>query len=327
MQSCDQHSMDMMRLGFPADSCDKEEIRHAKRAERTQRQNMSVQERIVFEIGEWTVDSLAHSLSYGDEEHQVPAKVMAVLVYLAQNHERLVTREELIDAVWDGNAYVGEKALNNAIWRIRQVFDLGDEGTELVKTTPKTGYQLLAAPAFSRFENSAVDSPGGLTPLGKYLLVAAAVLAIAAIAALAMRDSPVRMIDEPLAVVTQLPGRELYAATSPDGAMFAFLHVSQQGTQDLYVQSLQNPGRQPTKFTSSDASNFAPTWAPDSSHIAYIRIDDTTLNCEIVVRDLNSNSEEVIDVCVDVGYTTLSWSPDGLWLVYRKDDPVFGPGL
>ncbi len=262
---------------------------------------MTVQERIVFEIGGWTVDSLAHSLSYGDEEHLVPAKVMAVLVYLAQNHERLVTRQELIDAVWDGNSYVGEKALNNAIWRIRQVFDLGDEGTELVKTTPKTGYQLLAAPTFSRFENNAVDTSGDSTPLGKYLLVAAAVLAIATFA---MRDPPVRLIDEPLAVVTQLPGRELYAAPSPDGSMFAFLHVSQQGTQDLYVQSLQNPGRQPTKFTSSDASNFAPTWAPDSSHIAYIRIDDLTLICEIVVRDLNTDSEEVIDVCIDVGYTT-----------------------
>ncbi len=288
---------------------------------------MTVQKRIVFEVGDWTVDSLTHSLSQGDNEHQVPAKVMAVLVHLAQNHERLVTREELIDAVWDGNAYVGEKALNNAIWRIRQVLGHDADGAEFVKTTPKTGYQLSVVPVFLRLDDGDHVASSDSNRSNNLMLIAITVIATAFIVAFVAREPVVRSVDEPLAVVTQLPGRELYAAPSPDGSMFAFLHVSQKGTQDLYVQSLIDPEGQATQFSSDDASNFTPTWAPDNRHLAYVRVDNASGLCEIVVRDLSADSEEVIDECVDIGYSTLSWSPDGRWLVFRKADPELGPGL
>jgi len=288
---------------------------------------LTVQKRIVFEVGDWTVDSLTHSLSCGSDEHQVPAKVMAVLVHLAQNYERLVTRQELIDVVWNGNGYVGEKALNNAIWRIRQVLGHDADGAEFVKTTPKTGYQLLVVPKFSTFEDSEVVAKYGSRRSNRLRLVAFAVLAFAVVVVFVIKEPLVRLVDEPLAVVTQLPGRELYAAPSPDGSMFAFLHVSQKGTQDLYVQSLKDADGQATQFSSDDASNFTPTWAPDSSHLAYVRVDNESGLCEIVVRDLSSDSEEVIDECIDIGYSTLSWSPDGRWLVYRKGDLKSGSGL
>ncbi len=286
---------------------------------------MSVQERIVFELNGWTIDSLAHSLSYGDEDYQVPAKVMAVLVVLAQNHERLVTREELIDVVWDGNSYVGEKALNNAVWRIRQVLGKNADGSEYVKTTPKTGYQLTVVPRFSVFEGT--DTQFRKRSSTRLWFVAAVVLLAVALYQFIPREPSPLSTGESLAMVTNLPGRELYAAPSPNGKMFAFLHVSQRGTQDLYVQSLEEAGAEAIRFSSDDASNFGPTWAADSQHLAYIRVDDVTDLCEVVVRDLAEDSEEVIDQCVDIGYPTLSWSPDGRWLVYRKDDPDVGPGL
>lgn len=286
---------------------------------------MSVQERIIFDVDGWTIDSLAHSLSRGDVEHHVPAKVMAVLVHLAQNNERLVTRQELIDTVWDGNQYVGEKALNNAIWRIRQVLDT--DGVGIVKTIPKTGYQLLAVPEFSRIEGGDIVSTNNSRSLSRFFFFSAALVVMAIGAFALIPKAPAPLLDQPLAVVTKLPGRELYAAPAPDGSKFAFLHVSQRGTQDLYVQSLQDPGIQAIQFSSDDASNFTPTWAPDSNHLAYVRVDNDSGLCEVVVRDLNASSEEVVDECLDVGYSTLSWSPDGSWLVYRKDDPELGPGL
>ena len=114
---------------------------------------MPVQEHVIFEVGGWTVDSLAHTLTNGSTEHQIPPKSLAVLVFLAQNHGRLVTRGELIDAVWEGNAYVGDNALNNAIWRIRQVLGRDAGGTEFVKTVPKSGYQLSPTPRFLKTDD------------------------------------------------------------------------------------------------------------------------------------------------------------------------------
>ena len=156
--------------------------RHTRRlSESVRSRSLTVQKRIVFEVGDWTVDSLTHSLSYGNDEHQVPAKVMAVLVHLAQNHERLVTRQELIDVVWDGNGYVGEKALNNAIWRIRQVLSHDVDGAEFVKTTPKTGYQLSVVPKFSTFEDSEVVAKYDSRRSNRLMPVALAVLAFAVV--------------------------------------------------------------------------------------------------------------------------------------------------
>ena len=152
---------------------------------------MRAQEHIVFQVGEWTVDSLAHTLTNDSTEYQIPPKALSVLVFLAQNHGRLVTRGELIDAVWEGNAYVGENALNNAIWRIRQVLGHDAGGTEFVKTVPKTGYQLLPTPHFLKTEASEVSAESKFHALGKYMVAAGIVLAVGA-AAVFSRTDPLR---------------------------------------------------------------------------------------------------------------------------------------
>ncbi|MEM8683299.1 MAG: winged helix-turn-helix domain-containing protein [Pseudomonadota bacterium] len=288
---------------------------------------MAVKERIVIELGEWTVDSLALSISNGNDEHHVPAKVMAVLVYLAENHGRLVTRQELIDSIWDGNTYVGEKTLTNAIWRIRQALGRDADDVEFIKTTPKIGYQLVPVPCF-RNPGDDEAAPATRPALSlTYVAVAALALGLAAVWLFAGADRGFRPAEESPLIMTQLPGRELYPAPSPDGSQFAFMHVSQAGAQDLYVQSFEDADRQPERFTAGGTSNYSPSWAPDSRHLAYIRIDDQSRRCEVVIRDMQLGEEYPADVCVAVDQRTLSWSPDGRWLVYRKADPVLGPGL
>ena len=288
---------------------------------------MQIKERQIIQIGEWSVDSLALTISKENEQHKLPAKVMAVLVYLAESHGRLVTRQELIDVVWDGNAYVGEKTLTNAIWRIRQLMGNDFDDKAFITTTPKIGYELVPSPVFSTL---VAESPTGWMASNRttrLLFVTALVLLPVAVAFQVFRSDNVLVVSEPLAVVTHLPGRELYAAPTPDGTRFAFMHVSPNGDQDLYIQSLVDTDQQPVKFTREGTSNFSPSWAPDGRHLAYVRINDSLGVCEIVVRDMTSAEETAIDECAPVAQKTLSWSPDGRWLVYRRHDPDLGPGL
>ncbi|MFL6179007.1 MAG: transcriptional regulator [Actinomycetes bacterium] len=71
-----------------------------------------------------------------------------VLVYLAKNRERVVSKEEILDAVW-GDRWVSESALTTRIKEVRRaVGDSGDEqGT--IRTVRGRGYQFVAS----------VDSP------------------------------------------------------------------------------------------------------------------------------------------------------------------------
>lgn len=68
----------------------------------------------------------------------------AVLRLLASNLSRLVTKDELMAAVWN-DAVVTEDSLTQCIADIRRA--LGDEARKIVRTVPRRGYLLLGDPA------------------------------------------------------------------------------------------------------------------------------------------------------------------------------------
>ncbi len=80
----------------------------------------------------------------------------AVLKYLALNAEKVVSKHQLMDAVWPGIA-VTDNSLVQCIHEIRQV--LGDENQSTLKTVSRRGYRLTIN------ENLAVSKPG-IPPVG-----------------------------------------------------------------------------------------------------------------------------------------------------------------
>ncbi|HEV8694998.1 MAG TPA: winged helix-turn-helix domain-containing protein, partial [Lysobacter sp.] len=65
----------------------------------------------------------------------------AVLRHLALSASRLVTKVELLDAVWPG-LVVTEGSLTQAVSDVREA--LGEAGHRVIKTVPKRGYMLVA---------------------------------------------------------------------------------------------------------------------------------------------------------------------------------------
>jgi DNA-binding winged helix-turn-helix (wHTH) protein len=80
---------------------------------------------------------------------------MDVLVYLAAEAGRVVSKEELLAAVW-GGAFVEEGALSQAVHSLRKA--LGDSARQprYIQTIPKRGYRLVA-----RVTSSEPGSGGG----------------------------------------------------------------------------------------------------------------------------------------------------------------------
>ena len=92
---------------------------------------------IIIDFGNSTLrDQSGHSISLRPQS-------FAVLRYLAENANRLVTKDELIQAVWPGIA-VTDDSIVQCIHDIRRA--LLDEDQFVLKTVPKHGYQ-LALPA------------------------------------------------------------------------------------------------------------------------------------------------------------------------------------
>jgi TolB-like protein/DNA-binding winged helix-turn-helix (wHTH) protein len=97
----------------------------------------------VFRLGEWRVDVAPGTLTRGDDQHRIEPKVMAVLALLARRAGHVVSKEEILAAVWP-DAVVEEVALARSVSELRRV--LGDEAHQprYIETLPKRGYRVIA---------------------------------------------------------------------------------------------------------------------------------------------------------------------------------------
>ena len=96
-----------------------------------------------FRLGDWKVYPQENLLKGPDRECVLEPKVMDVLVLLACRQGDVVSRQQLLDAVWT-DVVVGDEVVSRAISVLRT--ELGDDHTNsrYVKTISKRGYRLIA---------------------------------------------------------------------------------------------------------------------------------------------------------------------------------------
>lgn len=96
---------------------------------------------MVYEFGEYTLDTKRHELRRGGEPQHLEPQVYAVLCHLMEHRDRLVTSKELIEHVW-GDRFVTPGTLNSRIKALRQA--LGDDGAtqRVIKTVHGRGFRV-----------------------------------------------------------------------------------------------------------------------------------------------------------------------------------------
>lgn len=96
-----------------------------------------------YRVGSVDVDTDSYRLSENGEPVAVEPKVFDLIIYLLRNRDRLVTRQELFDTIWQGRV-VTDTSLSNHIKSARKA--LGDDGKcqRVIKTIHGRGYQFIA---------------------------------------------------------------------------------------------------------------------------------------------------------------------------------------
>lgn len=104
---------------------------------------MALEEQQSFQIGDWIVKPLSGSITgpTGLQKHLEP-KVIDVIVYLAQRAGEVVTRENLLGAVWHGR-FNADQQLTRAVSELRRAFEDESASPRYIATVHKRGYQLL----------------------------------------------------------------------------------------------------------------------------------------------------------------------------------------
>ena len=96
-----------------------------------------------YRFDDCEVDTTRFELRRAGEAVHVEPQVFDVLGHLLEHRDRVVSKEELLDAVW-GDQFVSESALTTRIKQLRQA--VGDDGRaqRVVRTAFGRGYQLVA---------------------------------------------------------------------------------------------------------------------------------------------------------------------------------------
>ena len=97
----------------------------------------TVSENRTYSFGEYTLDLARGALLRSGADVKLRPKSFEVLRLLVERHGRLVTKEELLDAVW-GRTVVTEGSIVQCLIDVRRA--IGDESQQMVKTVPRRGY-------------------------------------------------------------------------------------------------------------------------------------------------------------------------------------------
>jgi DNA-binding winged helix-turn-helix (wHTH) protein/tetratricopeptide (TPR) repeat protein len=127
----------------------------------------------------FTLDLERGGLWRGPEEVKLRPRVFEALKYLVLNNNRLVSKDELIKALWP-DTFVTDDSLVQCLVELRRA--LGDEGQSCVKTVPRRGYIFTASVGdASQMAPTASAKPAAPVDRVRRTAVALAALAIATI--------------------------------------------------------------------------------------------------------------------------------------------------
>ena len=275
-----------------------------------------------FRLGDWLIRPSLATIERGAEAVHVTPKAMDVLVYLADAGGEVVSRNQLLDAVWPGMS-VTPDALSQCVVELRKAFRDDPKTPAVIQTIPKIGLRLLiaVAPAAAIEPEPAVPARRpSKTPFVVGLVVVLAVIAILVWTALPDRGWHDPLIGADFTPVTDFIGSEEHAAISPDGHFIAFVSdrdgawdvfVGQTGTGDFQnltrgrIPELRNPAVRMLSFS------------PSGSEVTIWSSKNLSWSIPLVGGDLRPGP---------AGIAELDWSRDGKRVVSHPaapGDPLF----
>jgi TolB-like protein/DNA-binding winged helix-turn-helix (wHTH) protein len=111
----------------------------------------------LYRFGRFALDSRKRAVSRADSPVSLTPKAFDVLLFLVQNPNRLVTKEELLQAVW-GGTFVEEGNLTQYISHLRKALGDNSEDTRLIVTIARKGYQFTADVTVAEAADTAIQA-------------------------------------------------------------------------------------------------------------------------------------------------------------------------
>jgi adenylate cyclase len=96
-----------------------------------------------FKVGEWQVEPDLNCITRAKKKISIEPKVIEVLAYLADHPGEVLSKEQIIQAVWP-DIYVSGEVLRYSISELRKAFNDDAKNPRIIQTIARRGYRLIA---------------------------------------------------------------------------------------------------------------------------------------------------------------------------------------
>jgi Tol biopolymer transport system component/DNA-binding winged helix-turn-helix (wHTH) protein len=265
----------------------------------------------LYEFGAFRLDAAERVLWRGEEMIVLPPKVFDTLWMLVKEGGRVVSKSELMEAIW-ADAFVEEGNLSQNIYTLRRALGVDEQGRQFIETVPRRGYR-FAVPVKLLDEapnNGASDSQA----------FAAA--------------------NVPLVSPSATAERGIRPHVAPPSALFAGLGLVILFALGFGVYQFVNRRGEQERIAPIEEIRFQrltdggdviyPTISPDGELLAHVRLAEE--QGSVWIKQIATGSSFQTLPPSRKGYRSLAFSPDGQYLFFRDQAdpgaiyraPVFG---
>jgi Tol biopolymer transport system component/DNA-binding winged helix-turn-helix (wHTH) protein len=261
-------------------------------------------------IGAWQVWPDRLEMHGPGASRRLEPLTMRLLLLLAEKAPETVTRDQIIDRLWDGRV-VTDDAVNKQLSKLRAAIDGGSSDAPYLRTVPRVGVRLIRPVAFEPIEGSLqVRRKGKLWPATLALVF----LSFGLVLWLVQRPAEWDIVQEP---VTAVPGSEVDPALSPDGKMLAYVaRLDPNQPYALYVRAIGSDRTR--RLTFPDIEARVPAWSNDG-RIAFV--SRSRNGCRLSVGLPTGNFRDVAP-CVLAEVGGLAWIDNNRLII--SDHPKNG---
>lgn len=100
-----------------------------------------------IQFGAWRLSPKSQKITDGEVSKELEPLIYTLLVYLLENHERIIPKSELVDYVWR-QKYVDDNAINRAFSVLRKILKSENQRGLIVKTHYRKGYSIIVPVEF-----------------------------------------------------------------------------------------------------------------------------------------------------------------------------------
>ncbi|MCF6442275.1 winged helix-turn-helix domain-containing protein [Pseudoalteromonas luteoviolacea] len=284
-----------------------------------------------WQIGEIKFCDKTLTISFDDKEIQLEPMVSEVLRFFCLNPQILVSRDELIEQVWQGRI-VTDNAVNRVITKLRKALNDDPRKPFFIVTYPKKGYQFIApvriledkpSPQFhARNISSHIEKNNHMSVLTPSIV---AIFVLITIYLLLQNNS--KSAAELLTSVNALtrePGLELNPHISPDGNYLLFTEVH-NGNISLKLKTLDTEGVEIIDH-GLDSWEGPGAWRKDGK--AFVYLTTTSNSCQYFMRSFENgkfSKPELIHNCHTGSYGKIIFTHDNDLLVFNEAKYPGGP--